>query len=118
MPTNTTGEITIGRLKANGLCTVTYPSGQTKEWRKATVEARGYEVPTRQTFRVTDDATGEASRFCEIFAGDLEDGDTFNVNGEDVAATDVSKSGRDVTFRLNGFRRKASVYRRVTIVRV
>lgn len=131
MPATTTGELTISEPSARGFCTVTYPSGEVKKWKTSTVEARGYTVPqaevanaevanadasARQSFAVIDRATGSESRYCEIFAGDLSDGDVFNVAGEDVAASDVSISGRDVTFRLNGFRRKASVYGRVTIV--
>ena len=107
---STTGTITIHPPSAPGLtCTVEYPSGVTKEWRESTVAARGFEVPvSRQTFPVGD-------ALVNIFASDLRNGDRVQLDGEFVEVTDVTRSGRDISFRISGFRRKASAYRFITV---
>lgn len=110
MSNSTTGTITIHAPSRPGLtCTVVYPNGVTKEWREETVRARGFEVPvSRQTFPVSD-------TLVNIFASDLRNGDRVQLDGEFVEVTDVARSGRDVSFRINGFRRKASAYRLITV---
>jgi hypothetical protein len=114
---STTGTITIHPPSRPGLtCTVEYPNGTTKEWREETVRARGFEVPVgRETFGVLDASGGVREDLYEVWGADLRDGDKVVLDGESVAITDVTRTGRDVTFRVNGFRRKASAYRRVTL---
>lgn len=118
---STTGTITIHPPSAPGLtCTVEYPSGVTKEWRESTLVARGFEVPVavpaRQTFAILDGVTYEASNdLVNIFASDLRNGDRVQLDGDFVEVTDVTRSGRDVSFRINGFRRKASAYLFITV---
>lgn len=114
---STTGTITIHPPSRPGLtCTVEYPNGTTKEWRPETVEARGFEVPKgRDVFGVLDASGGVRDDLIGVWGADLRDGDAVLLDGEAVEITDVTLSGRDVTFRVNGFRRKASAYRRVTL---
>lgn len=113
---STTGTITIHPASAPGLTyTVQYPSGVTKEWSESTLRARGFDVPVlRDTFAVLT-TEGTHKDLVNIFASDLRDGDKVRLDGEFVEVTDVTRSGRDVSFRINGFRRKASAYRFITV---
>jgi hypothetical protein len=117
---STTGTNTNHPPSAPGLThTVEYPSGVTKEWSERTVAARGFEVPVavpeRQTFGILDGQSLRVRGLVNIFASDLRNGDRVQLDGEFVEVTDVTRSGRDVSFRINGFRRKASAYRFITV---
>lgn len=119
---------TVGPVKSNGKCTVTFPSGATEEWTERTVRSRGY-VPAaapRQEFGVTGPNGYLVRDKVFVLAADLRKGDVVFLGADNptAIATDPVVEGRNTVIRLaarkhrnGGFKRTLGSYQTILVAK-